>query len=449
MPSTQDCANLQLYPGSCDRGEECVLRTVHARLRDAHRHWHDALNRYADLDGMRTYVNSAIQDLRNVTFALQAAKRSIPDFDEWYGAWQANFRADLVMRWAVDTRNRVVKDSDFESHSRAHVALLGSIDGVPMMAVDADPTVSNRDLAALLMRQIQLTESLTRSGVIRVERQWIDKQMPRIEILDTLTYVFGRLSQLVAECHAHLGDKVDSTWRVIQRSPWTPDDQTPQTLLLPPCMVGFDDVRTEWIRASNGEPIEVSMRREHADPHWTQLATERYCDLRIDDIRARLKSHDLSTRVRGFWEMALHMMETDGFHVPMAWLARDCELVWQGVLDFPDNAVKNVMWEELRRQVARTGADEIILVSEGWKTQFDPSVPDRRAEDATERQETLMVDALRATGEFVAIMGLVERDGEKTIVRELQGDLKYQALYLNEVRAFWGLSRLPGPKTPE
>ena len=92
---------------------------------DCHVHWHASLDEYMEPQGFRLNLNALIQALRNVTFMLQKQKANLPDFIEWYPAWQESVKGDEVMSWVVRARNRIVKEADLELNSteigRAHV----------------------------------------------------------------------------------------------------------------------------------------------------------------------------------------------------------------------------------------------------------------------------------------------------------------------------------------
>ena len=103
----------------------CPLAAVDQRLADAHKLWHQAEAAYFDPDGFRLAVQNAIQSLRSVTFILQNHKAVIPNFTQWYGdyvdetrgkrgEWQNRLRADPLMRWMVEARNKIEKRGDLE-----------------------------------------------------------------------------------------------------------------------------------------------------------------------------------------------------------------------------------------------------------------------------------------------------------------------------------------------
>lgn len=436
---TSDCEHLASFPSICMRSDSCVIRASHGRLREAHRHWHDALSQYDDLDGLRTYLNGTIQALRNVTFTLQASKSAIPQFDEWYGVWQAAFKADPVMRWAVESRNRIVKNSDLETKSRAKAVLLGSIDGKPTTELEVTPSTANGEIVARLMRRLSPSESLRRDGIVEIERRWIDNQLPGMEILDALGYVFGRLAQLLADCHTHFKQPERSSWRTSTVNSAVSSHAVIDVILRPICMVAFDDQRKTWIRTLDGDEVALIPRPAPLEPESIDSARDRYGEMAFQALGAALSAQTLEERARAYWNTARLLMEKDGYHASIVHLYRDGVPVAQSSIELPDNAAKLVYWDELRRLVEKTGATEIVAVSERWQAQFDPSNPDRRAADAPDRREILGVDALNSKGQSISIFGCIDRVEGVTSVGEAQEIPSATLYYLDEVRRAWGL----------
>src|SRR5437867_12907835 len=108
---------LEHVEGKCEAEGRSTTIDAHRRLTAAHRLWHQAESSYPDPDGFCTNLNACIQALRSVTWVLQKGKRQIPQFGDWYARWQERLRADPIMRWLVDARNRIEKEGDLETRS--------------------------------------------------------------------------------------------------------------------------------------------------------------------------------------------------------------------------------------------------------------------------------------------------------------------------------------------
>jgi hypothetical protein len=96
----------------------CPFAKAEERLKSCAEFWKQADASYQEPAAFVRYVQATIQGLRSVTFVLQNAKRQIQGFEGWYGVWQAKMRQDRVLRWLVDTRNKIEKVGDIEPASK-------------------------------------------------------------------------------------------------------------------------------------------------------------------------------------------------------------------------------------------------------------------------------------------------------------------------------------------
>jgi hypothetical protein len=106
-----------------------ALGAILRRLNQVNVHWHEALSVYFEPDRFRIAMQNCITTARSVTFILQNHKRAIPCFDEWYAPWQSRFGADLIMRWAVQARNKIEKQGDLETLSQMRAELIAAYVG--------------------------------------------------------------------------------------------------------------------------------------------------------------------------------------------------------------------------------------------------------------------------------------------------------------------------------
>ncbi|MGT2551681.1 hypothetical protein ACQCTT_14420 [Acinetobacter geminorum] len=97
------------------------------RLRDCSIHLDNAINNYLEPDLFRINFNNFMQTARTVTFLIQKEKSILQqkiEFDTWYQSYQTMWKADSVMRWSVDTRNIIEKQSDIPIYSKLEVKLV-------------------------------------------------------------------------------------------------------------------------------------------------------------------------------------------------------------------------------------------------------------------------------------------------------------------------------------
>lgn len=125
--------------------KRCPLAAVDRRLAQVHQHWHEAEQAYFNPDNFLVAIQTAIQTLRTVTFILQSNKRLFSNFDVWYDSWQDKLRADPLMRWMVDARNKIEKQGDLEMHSFVRAEIMASYyDDGPREDVLVCPGLSGR-----------------------------------------------------------------------------------------------------------------------------------------------------------------------------------------------------------------------------------------------------------------------------------------------------------------
>ena len=156
----------------------CPLAGVDRRLEDVHQHWHGAEQAYFHPEPFRGAIQTAIQTLRTVTFILQNKKQDIPEFETWYGVWQEKLRADTLMLWMVDARNKIEKQGDLEVHSFVRAEIVASyhndliIVELPAHLFD-DPWASLKGIPPA-----DLVEKINNHGTPKIQPRWVKNPLP-------------------------------------------------------------------------------------------------------------------------------------------------------------------------------------------------------------------------------------------------------------------------------
>ncbi len=173
------------------------------RFKGISTHWENASNNYHNLDGFLIYLNSTIQELRNITFLLQSYKWLYSDFDSWYEQKREIMKADENLRWLHEARTKVVKQKGLEIESVAKVALM-NWEKVDLLELRLNPLFSDQELISLFSEFIKekffinLGESQWKP-LVRVKRIWIDSEYKKKELLELLGYWYGFLRELFRE----------------------------------------------------------------------------------------------------------------------------------------------------------------------------------------------------------------------------------------------------------
>lgn len=386
----------------------CPLGAVDKRLGDAHLLWHQAERAYFDPDGFRLAVQNTIQTLRTVTFILQKNKRAIPGFEAWYANWQERLRADPLMRWIHDTRNKIEKEGDLEAESLIRAEILASyLDEGPRTEV---PAGLFEGVEGLLRRipDGAIGEHVRRHGVLRIQRRWVENTLPRHELLDALAIGYGKMSEVVYDAHKQIGldppllihdggesyDLPAMGWRF-------------------PCMIGHDVSRTLQVSLSDGNKIEFE-RKSTMVPAGRVRAE-------VGRLMRRYGRNPLEALQRGcnteeelaaaYFDAARTMFLRDGYHIIILILLRERKPVRQMQINVYNQQEKYVLMRELSHDLTRSGADAALMIGEAWVAAPSDLLPYQRPTDSPARREALTLTLVRKVGAPLDMSAMIIRDG--------------------------------------
>jgi hypothetical protein len=368
---------------------------------DCHVHWHAAADAYMEPETFRLNLNSLIQALRNVTFLLQSQKHDLTSFDDWYGAWQRAAKDDLVMRWAVSARNRIVKQSDLEMHSTALVRL--SFDWLNEVeeAVEVPPHwTTHRTISSLLSAVPELTE-----GVVTIERRWVDVVLPSRELLEATRYAYGCLVRVVWLAHDAAGV---TACDLSVRKPECVGPGLKESLQ---CMHQTDDDRRLHVDLSTMTQLTEELER-------IDLVPREVTDAKYGVMRA---SGDAIRMLPQVTEMTKRMLSVDKELATVAWLLRGQHTADVLAVPIPDQRSKSVQMNRVADHVEQLNADGVIFVAESWLDLADSElvVGDRDiklARPPKERGEGIWIAAITKDGRSAEAMTPFSRGGDGEIV---------------------------------
>lgn len=378
--------------------DSCPVESTHARLNQAHVLWHEALDSYSDPEGFVGKLNSLIQTLRNVTFALQKELGPHPELiDGWYADWQERMKADARLKWVVAARNQIVKQGDLDTHSKARVRIVGEVISGAAIDIDVEPAASAQEI----IRRIDvgaMPRRVREEGTLVVERRWTVDQFPDDELLDVLAHCYAVISRVVAEAHEQFGGSTDTCEKTAE-DPCGSGGTTAHPSGRPPCMWAGREARTSRRNLSSGAPTGVTMDTVTRRPPDIAALRSRYSD----EPWARVAPDaDVFERAAALHENGRRMLLVDGHHVMIAWLFRDGEPSSQQTLWPEDARDKYLMMERLAAEATRLGANELIITAEAWEatiTGADDPQAHLRAGERQDRSEALITHALRRGGD--------------------------------------------------
>lgn len=367
---------------SAQQSSACPLEGVDRRLDDAHRQWHEAEAAYFEPEDFRRAIQSAIQTLRTVTFILQNHKHDIPDFEEWYRSWRDKMRADPLMRWMIEARNRIEKQGDLEMFSLVRAELMASyLDEGPRIEVPAKLGDGVEVLLNSLPKGDAL-QHLIEHGTLRIERRWVENTLPDFELLDAVATAYGRLSQLVSDAHRQMGLERPTTLEGDTGEPFYGEREGKL-----PCMIGHGAIRALNIRLSDGARLVMRKNSNKVSRLDAERAAERFA-VSGKEVFGKY-GPSLEDMFRSLFDAAQKVFLKDGYHETIAFLFRSgkpCQVLGMRP---EEHGEKYLMMRMLADEVQRQGADAVIVLAEAWSAPYDPQKPFQRAASSPEKREYL------------------------------------------------------------
>jgi len=410
----------------------CPLSAVDRRLGDVHRHWHEAERGYFDPEIFRVAIQTAIQTLRTVTFIVQSNKRLFSNFDSWYESWQDKLRADALMRWMVDARNKIEKQGDLDAHSFVRVEIMASYyEEGPRMEVAAELFQSPAELIRSIPTEV-LRKHVFKDGILRIQRRWVENSLPGYELLDAVGIAYGRVAELVADAHRELGLELPSTMEGdIDR---TQGKESRGGRL--PCMIGHGDARSHNVWLATGQTMEIEQKTIEFDREHAEHAAGKY-GLDPKEMFPSTDPAPVAT-LNDLFATARKMFFVDGHHDTIAFLLNGARPVKLMQLALQEHGEKYLVMRVLANEVVKYGADGVIIISEVWSAPYDPSKPYRRAADAPERREFLSAILVTKTGDPVQLLALIKRVGDDVTLGDTDTLRDQAQIAFAPIYAIWG-----------
>lgn len=371
---------------------KCPIPNTHNRLLDAHRLWHQAEENYFDPDAFRTYLNSTIQTLRNLTFALQAEKTNIPEFDTWYLKWQAKMKDDSILKWLNAARVTIVHKGDLETKSVAKVKLQSYLD-LNEKEISIEPNYSDREIYFYLKNQgfLNIPPKIRDDLILEIERRWIVKEIPDVEILDSLAHVFRFLYNLVADAHLQAGYSIDLCKIVdnIHKKKIAREEKIE-------CMTQSAEFRIKRVVLKDFGERKYDSQQVSVEPCIAQHAAEKY-KLRRKEVNSKFSIDDPDKFAIVLLTQAKNVLQTDGYHKHVIFLFKDNSPVGIYNIRPEDRSDKYLLWRQLAREVEKEQVNAIISINEAWVTQINTN-PRTTLIEQDIRKEALLVTVVTNKG---------------------------------------------------
>lgn len=262
-----------------------------------------------DPNEFRRNLNSALQNSRGVSFLVQKRKAKWTDYTDWYTDWQTKAKANPILKWGVSARDKVVHEEDLNTLSAARVTVYGErlseVDDVFVVPPQFD---TDMILAVILKDLDQADCELV--GTIRVQRSWVDDQLPDHELVSALRELYRGTATLVARAHQASG--VERCDIASFERPCVTNMLEPQLRCLPPGNPVGDAVYD----LSTGRYSMFRYMEIERDEDVINVGKERYG-------KPPVVSHDPIEHAAQRMAISKKFLEADGYSSPMLLLFGD------------------------------------------------------------------------------------------------------------------------------
>ena len=416
------------------QASHCPLAGVDRRLEDAHQHWHQAEQAYFHPESFRAAIQTTIQTLRTVTFILQNKKHNIPDFEAWYGVWQDKLKADPLMLWMVNARNKIEKQGDLEVYSFIRAEIIASyLDEGPRVEVPArlfdDPSILLQKIPRVALR-----EHIVKHGTLRIQRRWVENTLPDYELLDAVAIAYGKIAQIVHDAHRQMGLEAPTTTNVETDQQY--DEGAREGRL--PCMIGHADARSLDVNLSDGKQLEFELVELKCDRAEAEKIIERYGDTHKGMFGSEnANEEEIATSL---FSTARKVFLKDGYHESIFFLFNKRAPVHIFPVRPEDQAQKYLLMRMLAHEVTKYGADAVIGLTEAWRAPADTLKPYQRAVDSPAREEILVASLVTKHEDPIQFAATIHRDGDSLTLGETQVLRNFSAFLFAPVYEAWGRS---------
>ena len=410
---------------------DCILNNVEKRWLDCWNLWINCANNYYNPESFRLNLNSCIQALRNFTWILQKSKNYIPGFNEWYEKHQSQMINDNILKWLKNSRNRIVKEGDLILYSKAKIAIVTNWLEPPSIEIEIPPFTKTSDFVKVISRKISIKPSYL-EAILRIERKWVDSELPETELLEALAYSFKFLTKILSDAHKSLLED-----KYVQKCSWCHVYNGPKNYIHE-SMNSFNWYRTSWFDLKNNEFVDIQENEIDKNLLSQKKAKERYSNC-LSSIKKFKDAKNLNEEAKYFFEMAKGVLKKDGHHSSIAIIGYPNGSKKIHSLVFKDKLEKILVIHKLTNTLKSTGAINIILINESWLYSANKAKYTKKGIESADKKEVLSVSALNIKGdEFHYDVNFEKKDNKIVINEDSEGKfINHNDLMLLPIKKAW------------
>ena len=407
----------------------CVLEHVEKRLLDTFHLWMRTSDNYFSPEEFRISLNSTIQELRNITFILQKNKSLINDFENWYAVWQDKMRKDYILKWLVDSRNKIVKQGDLETNSIAIVSVIYNWYEPSQNELSVQPNLDSKSIASFVIETIP-TNKIPRNSILKIERRWVDSELKDKEILEALIHCFSIYAELLFDAHNHIEEKFKKECQFMFYY-----DKEIKTIKSE-YQIGQDFYLTTYLDLNTKEQITPkNISQLPSDQDFKKV--EAHYDFLKNYNTKKKRFSSLVEDADYYFDFAKNILLKDGYHLPTVILGNE-----EGEKEYQQLRLDNkrdsyLAFRRIAKIVEAKNFTNVISIGETWAVIPDSKHPDLLPGDYPDKMEALLLVAIEKSGKEFSYISIITRENDKLNIgpKKIVNDIK--ANFLNPIKEVW------------
>lgn len=412
--------------------QQKLVKVMNGRLKESIKFWYEATRSYLDINDFLPYLNVLIQSLRNLTFILQSHKKFIPNFEEWYegkDGEREKMKQDKILKWLQDARTEVVHQKDLELRSLAKISLL-NWKKFPLWEWEINPLIETKNIKIPFPTKLKnVLHQELRQPVLKLERKWIVKTLPNIEVLEALAYCYKKLKTIIINAYIQTGINIVETD--------VGNLEKDKHLIL-----GYvpEDNRVAYLDLSDGGIFNFKKQPFSITEEIAMRAKIRYGkNIKIKKIKNQ-GSNDPFDELEFFLESAKNILKIDGNHVPM--ISIFYENGKRELWNIPTNnkTEQYLVIREVAKEIRKEQVKGLIFILEAWMSHEKNLKENTYACDDPKRKEALILTAIREDGKYVCYTTPFFHLGDSIVLEKTCTDSSLEEAYwLYPIFEAWGI----------
>ncbi|MCB0752839.1 MAG: hypothetical protein KDC52_15315 [Ignavibacteriae bacterium] len=338
-------------------------------------------------------------------------------------------REDKILRWLIESRNKIVKQGDLETKSVANVSVIQNWYKPPINEISVNPTLDSNEIAVIVCESLD-RDKIGKNSILKIERRWIENNLANYEILEALVYCFDFYAKIIFDAHNYLtNNKPNKCSYLSNFESEIKNIKNDFTLNKDNFLTTYLDINT--LEQLNPKNFKIGLREKDFNNF-----EDNYDFLNEINFK-RDKNSNLKEQADFYFEFAKKILSVDGFHIPTVILGKKdaSPKFLQLKLDGKRDTYLTI--HKIAQIIEVENYESIIFIGEMWVAIPDDDKPELLPGEYTNKMEALMICALNKDKEEYIYTNIFERKNDEIVYGPKQIPQNNTANFLNPIKDVW------------